>query len=559
MAWTIKTYDGTTETTRNPVFDAITFEDSREEGQVYYRKECTTTFIFQNAEYTYFKGLLDTNYCGTLELRLYWNGILKYTGNLNLRLNSKFDVDNCRVELTATPEDNYNALFANWEREINILNIPATSSVTSKIIIGTIESTFVTTSGTVPDDPPGPAANTWTLVSSSYDSGLDITDQTFKRETITIACDNGNPVSPGADWTLAEDNCGSNSTARYVRGLRVYLIESTTDTLTYGIIGVDTNNNVDEYDNGRLWSDVIDYFITQAGFSLVSDFFNINPDNTHPSNDPYTAADPNLHNLLIYQKSDIKRFDAAQNATVGRTTLKNLLEFLDIAFDVKYSISGSTIRLEHVSYYTATNGEDLTSTSPLKVAGFNNFTFDEQDTYAQEKYLWMDEDFRGGNDFIGQPITYNCGDPEEEPLELTAEEFVTDISGILANPDNYEDKGFVLIACGSINSDYFILRETGQISNAFQLNAHLSWANLHHNYKRYDRPQPTGTINGNAVTFASVRPKKRQEVIVIHKTVDQYFSINFSQRIRSGLGWGEVETAVYNSKDCSLQITLLHD
>jgi len=289
MSWTVKTYNGSTETTRNPIYESIDFEYNRAEDAPYYRLECTTTFRFVGSDYDYFKNLLDTNYCGALDIRLEWNSALKFTGQIKLRKNTTWDDDKCFVEITPNSKDDYNALFAQWETKYNILATPTLTNITSKVIIGTLESTIVDTLGTpgptppTPDPAPGPAASTWTLIKSEWDPGLGFLSQTFNREQITTACAGGVPVSPGADWTLAEDNCGTTSDARFVRPVDVYQTVDTDDLQEWAIVGAE--DGIDEYDNGILYNDVLDYLADQAGFTIVSDFFNINPDATAPAND----------------------------------------------------------------------------------------------------------------------------------------------------------------------------------------------------------------------------------------------------------------------------------
>lgn len=562
MSWTVKTWNGTSETVRTPTFESINFDYNRVEDSVYYRRECTTTFRFTGSDYDYFKNLLDTNYCGTLDLRLEWNGSLKYTGKLNLRKNSTWDLDKCWVELQAPPQDDITTLRSQWENKYNILQVVSLTSITSKTIVGTLESTIVDTAGTPgptppsPDPAPGPAASTWTLIKSEWDPGLGFLSQTFNREQITTTCSGGSPVSPGADWTLAEDNCGTSGDARFVRPVEVYLSFSDTDLQEWTIVGAE--DGIKEYDNGLLYNEVLEYLASEAGFTIVSDFLNINNDDTHPANDAYTASDPAMHLLGIWQKSDIKRSQAAQNATIGETTLKEQLEFLD-TLDIKYSVTGTEIRIEHVSYFDADNGEDLTSTEARAITKTSKFTFNEEETHAREQYEWMDVDPQGDEDFIGRDITYDCGDESEDALKIKAQRVSTDFQSIIANPDGYEDEGFVIVSLSLVNSLYQVNKEIGSLSGDYKLNAHLSWANIHDNYKRHERPQPTGTINGNAVTFDSVKPKKRQEDVVIYKSVDDYFNWNPGEKMKTHLGWGRVESSEYNSKTCALTLILLHD
>ena len=86
-------------------------------------------------------------------------------------------------------------------------------------------------------------------------------------------CSGGTPVAPDSynAWTLLTNNCPTSSEWYYCP---------------------DDPRVVHLYPNARDFNDTLEYLLAQTGCGLtvISNFFNINPDATNPSNAAYTAA-----------------------------------------------------------------------------------------------------------------------------------------------------------------------------------------------------------------------------------------------------------------------------
>lgn len=307
-----------------------------------------------------------------------------------------------------------------------------------------------------------------------------------------------------------------------------------------------------------MFSDIIEGLLTPCSYTVKSDFFNINPDASAPSNDAYTASAA-LHTMFVFQKSDVKRPGDSNPATIGFLTLRDLLGWLRKMFNVYWRVDGTDFRLEHISYFEGVNGEDLTSTQPNTTSNRNDFTFDNDKLVPRESFSWMDP--TTDSDFHGLDIIYpnSCADPDLEPEITNLDQVFTDLSRIDALPDSVSDEGFFFMATDLDGGTYYINRETGELSGDIKANAHLSWANLHDNYLTWGRLQPSGTLNNVSQTFNSYRPSKRQQSIPMQISVDDFFALDLTEKLNTGIGWGEIEKGTFSAAQCRYNVELLHD
>lgn len=559
-------------TSISPANGDILFEDKRERGQIFRRRECTTEFTLYGTDYETFKTLRESDPCDEILFHLKYNGTTKWTGNINLK-KAKHNPDNCTIRFTPVVSDDYSCIYQNWEEEKNMFTFG------SEVVAETFRGTITTlTCGPVNQASPIQINGFFELNVNACLSGNDAAYSlqrayieeitpgssydhyaTYVTEQATTACSGGSPVPPPGDgWVLLVDNCPTDAT--YGRPPQMNYVGEVSGTSgkywdnTYEVVGGKNS----EYDNARLFSDVVEGLVSPCGYTVVSDFFNINPDASAPSNDAYTASSA-LHTMFIFQKSDIKRPGASDPATIGFLTLRKVLDWL-AKINVFWSIeNGTDFRIEHISYFEGSNGEDLTSTQPTAVAYRNEFGFDTDKLVPRETFSWMDPTTDA--DFHGLDIVYptTCADPDLEPQPTTLDEVFTDLGRVDSLPDSVSDEGFFLMATDLDGGTYYINRELGEISGEVKANAHLSWANIHENYLTWYRMQPTGTLNNVSQTFDSYRRSKRQQEISFQIGVDDYFSLNLNNRLKTGLGWGEIDKGVYPAAQCRYNAELLHD
>lgn len=557
----------------SPANADLLFEDTKERDQIFHRKACRTEFTLFGSGYDTIKALFDTDPCDEVLFHMRYNNVEKWQGNMNLK-KAKHSPDRCQIKFTPDITDDNTCIFENWEEDKNIFSFG--SEVVAQTFFGTItsltcgpvnEATSIEINGYYELNVNGclggndaaytllRAYNEEITPGSSYDHYA-----TFVTEQVVTACSGGSPVPPPGDgWVLLIDNCPTDAT--YGRPVQVnYLGELSATTgknwdNQYEVVG---GKNA-QYDNARLFSDIMAGLLTPCGYTVVSDFFNINPDATAPSNDAYTASAA-LHTMFIYQKSDIKRPNDSNPATVGNLTLRKMLTWLQNMFEVYWRIEGGTdFRLEHISYFEGSNGEDLTSTQAETVNYRNDFTFDNDKLVPRESFRWMDP--TNDPDFYGLDIIYpnTCTDPDLEPEVTRLDEVFTDLGRVDSLPDSVSDEGFFFMATDLDGGTYYINRETAELSGDIKANAHLSWANLHENYLTWGRLQSSGTLNNISQTFNSYKPSKRQQSLPVQIGVDDYFALDTSDKFNTGLGWGAIDKGTFSAAQCRYNVELLHD
>lgn len=271
-----------------------------------------------------------------------------------------------------------------------------------------------------------------------------------------------------------------------------------------------------------------------GGISLTSDFFQWNPSN--PSTTNYITATTNrLNNLMIYQKSDVKR-PWAENKARGESTnvsLEFLLTNICKMFNCEYYLDDNNVlHIEHVGWPGWNNllGQGIlnltTATYEKWMRGKRYMDFNNVKIPTKETFEFM-ESFNV--DFKGLPIVYNTDCVADSPIEdnTRVEEITTDISACIYGVDTFfsyenfsgtptrdqveqlkdrhiSDSGFVLMACRTNNNvwvDDGILIDEFTATTRPMPNNSLSWAHLHKDYFRYNRFTTSGTMNGTLTSF----------------------------------------------------------
>lgn len=553
----------------------LQFEIERTDFRI--RIKCASEFTAIRSSYTALKALLDADPCDDVEFVINLSGSEVWAGQLNLR-KAEWSPDTCIVRFTPDLEDDYTCLLESWEDEVNVID--TTEKVSVEPFFGTLDEQVCTLDFVSPVAVEGFAE---TNISSCLDDvttyvikTFTITDLgagaapnryrhavTWVSERATTACSGGSPVAPPGDgWTLVDNDCGGSGNATYGRQpQRSYDGEySATSGLVfdnrYFIVGEDAT----AYDNGVLLSKILQDFADECTLTVRSDFFGIDPPGTAPANDAYTASSA-VQSLVVFQKSDIKRPEDSNPATVGYLKLKDLLEYLRDIFNVYWRIEGggAWLRIEHVSYFEGSNGDDLTAIQPEYVEDRNDFSFDADKLAPRDEYNWMDD--TTDPDFRGRPIIYptSCVDPSLANNRVNVKEIFTDLGKCIADADNVSDEGFFLMATDLIGGTYYLNKEFGQISGQLKSNAHLSWANLHEDYHTWGRPIASGTLNNVPQTFNSYKRSKRQQAVTVRYSQSAFFALDFAEKMKTELGWGEIDKATYSARGCLLTLEFLHD
>ena len=434
----------------------------------------------------------------------------------------------CRMEVKVKTDDLYDCIQKEWEDEINIYG--ASDVISVKSLKGTYEilGTCQFCTGDVDPDPcddlvvSGAACLEYQGTNENADCPSGQYMVVFSYHRVVGVGTPSTPPTYGTGWTYLS---GSN----------------------WWRCPEDSKIAIGVLKYGRRFDEVLQYMVDQAGCDLTvrSHFFGINA--THaapPSNDAYTYATANFQNMTVHQKSDVKRPDATDasfvpptSSAVWKMKLKALLEDINTMFNVWWKIEsdGASLIIEHISYFQAAAGADYTNT-PMKL----QLDYDA-DTPKRELFKWSDANVTSL--FQGQPIVYDCGNGDKERRVSL---FTTDLPFIRdeANQEAISDENFVLIANEIIDDEYIIINS----------NDPLRWFNLHDKLYRHNRPFPSGTMNGEVVTFDSTEKNQKQPAFTVGRCCDVVFDP--TKYITTKLGQGDVREATINLFKDRLELEL---
>lgn len=273
-----------------------------------------------------------------------------------------------------------------------------------------------------------------------------------------------------------------------------------------------------------------------------------------------TGEKSKVDNLILFQKSDVKRPDGSGNASISNITLEKLIKDLCNMFNLKWDIDedGDFI-IEHVSFFQKGVGLDLVGRRDSNLReGMRKYTYDIDNMPRKEVFQMMDDKYSYG-DFKGVPIIYSnscVGQGEKEDKDWIVENIMTDVNLALNNSGSdsqiVSDDGFVLIACDENNN---ILSEASIMSGS-NLNNPLSWAHLHYDYWRYERVFNRFSMNNVQTDALSVVPTKKQVKINVSLCCGEVFDPE--ELVNTELGEGQVSEALFDLHQELLTLTLLY-
>jgi hypothetical protein len=290
------------------------------------------------------------------------------------------------------------------------------------------------------------------------------------------------------------------------------------------------------------------------GLTVKSEFFQINPDVVTATN--YVTGQPSkVRNIVVFQKSDVKRPAVSGNATIANVSWEKFINAVKEIFNAQWRVEGSVLRIEHISYFSKAGGLNLTLPKYSEfVFGLEKYTYKTEEIPQREVFTFMEA---SAGDFAGLPIEYTGGCAGKS-IKTHAVDFVTtDVELCMNNPASdsgiVEDKGLVFIACSPTN---IILSEAPILGTTTKLNNSLGWAQLHRDYHKYYRALKAGVMNGHPTQFLSVRPLKKGATITVPLCCDDVF--NPDDLVTTALGDGTVEKATYNFLDSTVALDLLY-
>lgn len=305
------------------------------------------------------------------------------------------------------------------------------------------------------------------------------------------------------DYSIFDDN-GDTQVNILDVGLALHTVSMTRIITTY------------EYKRNRLLTDVIEYLANNivAGITVSSTFFN-------DATNPVTLTTNRYNHLTIAQKSDIKRRGTSDRAWKGFMSFNDCMAMLRM-FNIYWTYDSvtNTLTVEHVSFFTYTDGIDLRTQDLHK--RMNKFSYAKGDIPKYEKFSFLE----GGNeDFIEHTIWYNssCVNQDKdsnvtsETFNVTTDiEYIQDCMIIVDKHSNISDDGWVLLANYESGGDLFVYMNHVSHNLDVHFNADLSWGVLHTCFFKHDRPVMTGFMNNSGTTFYTVKKTKIQDCSIIN-------------------------------------------
>jgi hypothetical protein len=550
-----------------------------DDGRLTYTREVSGTIVFTGATYTRLLSIENgVDRCDPITLLIRRNCGGTFEDFINARFlltSAEWDLYRCQVSIKF---DNFEAeeCFEKGKgKELNLLALVSTRYTANLLLSGVVieKVTYQRTGddhGNYWGGSGTPEAGAWSayynyqaLIQTS--TGFQLTQETrWARQKKVLTA--GSPA-PGLEWILAGTSGGLDT---WVKPAILYDRKETATTFSgnviraftteYKIIG-DGTGTVWELDNGMKLGACLQAFADQlcTGLTVKSEFFQINPDTTTATN-YVTGSASKVRNVLVFQKSDVKRPAASGNATILTTTWEKFITQLVETYNVRWRVVGSVLRVEHVSWFPQTVGFDLTTPEYSKfVLGLEKYTYKTEQIPGKETFKFKEAG--PGGDFPGVPIYYEGGcvsaEGSKNEVSHTADEVTTDVQWCMENSASdsaiVDDKGMVFVACDSSNN---ILSEPPILSALTRLNNTLAWAQLHRDYHRHYRLLGAGNMNGSATSFLSVKPLKKGAPLTIPYCCGDTFDPN--NAVNTALGLGIVEKASFNFKSDTLRLELLY-
>jgi hypothetical protein len=511
----------------------------------------------------------------TLTILKVCNGIEKviFVGKISLN-EAEFNLDKCQIVAKFSEDKTDKCIDDGKSVKVNLFQLIYNRlTVKTKSFQGTIQTQncFQNSPSGVSSDywcgTGDPYAQNWTLVSyneHSPDGVHHFVNSTWKREIVEIDCSE----TPDPEWVLVEDNCGTTGKKKFAKSVTLYDCQSSFEpndefgaysaTMDCKVLGYEGGTT--SIDNGMHFSEVMKEILKGAcpNLTLKSDFFQINPDNVSAIN-YVTGKTSTVNNIVIFQKSDVKRPTASGNASKLEITLEDMLEVLLKMFNVKWRIEGNIFRLEHVSYYSKAVGTNVMSNELKKYfEGKRIYSYQSEKIPQKERFKFKEQQ---GADWNMEIVYSGCvTNTKKNEVENIIDEAMTDVVFAMQNPSSdskfVEDTGFVLVSTKKIGNEYFINSEPS--TNGTRLNNVFAWVQLVRDFHYYERPMKVGKVNGVTTNFITSIPTKKGDKFAIPLNVCQT-DFNPDDFVLTALGQGIVSSAKYRFNDSFLELDLLYE
>lgn len=331
--------------------------------------------------------------------------------------------------------------------------------------------------------------------------------------------------------------------------LEVNILGTSPTVTTHYVAG---SNPVRNYTRSRRFDDMLLYLAQQTCSNITqikSDFFQINADN--PSLINYVTGELNQYTLMtVSQKSDVKDPIPSDAATKAITTWKRVMDDLQTLFNVYWTLDGTTVRIEHESYFATQPGPDLTTAQYRPyLSGKNVYAYDRNDSPRYENWIMPDSPYQGAK------ITYDnaCGNTRqnESSVNYTLNTLYTDLTALRLVPSLIKSLDGIVLFATKFNVG------TGQYDVLGPNNDELILGRLILKFHRWNRPQLEGELQGYGTMWNyTARKLKKQEEFKIPLCCGETFDT--AKYMTTDLGKGDPEKATYDPKSEMLTVQLAY-
>lgn len=272
-----------------------------------------------------------------------------------------------------------------------------------------------------------------------------------------------------------------------------------------------------EYSHNRYLMDVVEMLVQniEPSATITSWFFN----NEY---NPVTGDINKYRYLTIAQKSDIKRPESSNPATIAMLSFNQLMEIIRGMYNVYWKWDGSVFRLEHLSYWDNEAGLDLRTQSISQKQ--NKYSYQRNKMPRYEKFSFM-EAF--DSNYTTHTITYDENCTDIKTVNEYSNNVTTDLTYIetayadsqLATPEglmnNISDDGWVIIANYKQDVTNHVYYGKAYENDGATYNYPNSWSYLLRAFFLHGRVMKKGLINTTLVDFISVVKTKKQSIKAI--------------------------------------------
>lgn len=558
--------------TLTPIAEDYPFQEEAD-GPVRHIRKLTGDLRFTGPDFTYLNAIrTGPDACEDVDLEVRYRNATFWTGTLPIRSGTW---DTCSATLTpdsATPVD---CVQRAWETKLNILTLPKAPAVgftaAGAYLSGALECSVTYNARgqwdgrTWPTDCL-PDALGWSIVETEQyeEENLSTGDYSltvyakYRRELFD------GPTPPGGGWQQIAPGQWTRSlitvrSQQIVGGgydeqlnLNTYIIRD-----LYKIYGYD--EAIQSADNAVRLDTILQAFADTCSLTVVSDLLGINPVGDHPANVAYDAR-LSYANVVVFQITDLLNADASDNATIGEVTLKELLEALEHTLQLHWTATGTTLRLEHISYYEQ-DGPDWT-TRP-EVEGQDRTTYNRENIPRRVRFRWSDDNGDPKRvrhrDFDGLDTIYPAACADGETEEIPVGRFAANVVNMFENPESYDKNGFALVATDVIDGVYSFNREDAIIESGALLNGAFARSVLNDRFFRHHQHTATAEMNGEQTTFLTVRPQRKGERLRRALPAEDYLSFVPGERVLLPLGWAMLEDIQYSALGCYLEAVPVYE